>query len=95
MATYTTTYLTTTSGSVATATSTILTAFEAPPGYGVDFDHPARKGDVTGYWVFAIGVVVAFLFLLMRVYTKICVSRSFVVDDGKFSDAIQSQSSLY
>ncbi|KAH7053393.1 hypothetical protein B0J12DRAFT_718522 [Macrophomina phaseolina] len=69
MATYTTTYLTTTRGT-------------PPPGYRVDFDHPARKGDVTGYWVFAIGLVVAFMFLLMRLYTKICVSRSFVIDDA-------------
>lgn len=83
-ATYTTTYLTTTSHNVATATSTIVAALQAPPGYHVNFDDPMRKGDVQGYWVFAIGIVVSFLFLLMRLYTKIVVSRSFVIDDGEF-----------
>lgn len=84
MATYTTAFLTTvTSHAVATATTTIVAALPAPSGYHVNFDDPARKGDVTGYWVFAIGIVVAFLFLLMRLYTKVFISGSFVIDDGE------------
>ncbi|OJD38864.1 uncharacterized protein BKCO1_3000240 [Diplodia corticola] len=80
-ATYITTHLTTTSNSVATATSTIIAALAPPAGYNVDFDNPGRKGDTTGYWVFTFGVVFALLFLMMRLYTKIVVARSFVVDD--------------
>lgn len=83
MATYTTAFLTTvTSQAVATATTTIVAALPPPSGYHVNFDDPARKGDVTGYWVFAIGIVTAFLFLLMRLYTKVFISGSFVLDDA-------------
>lgn len=60
-----------------------LAAIPAPEGYIVNFADPARKGDVTGYWAFGVGIVLSFSFLCMRVYTKLFVARDFAVEDGK------------
>lgn len=50
----------------------------------MDFDNPARYENITGYWVFGVGIILSFLFLCMRIYTKAVVSRSFAAEDGKF-----------
>ncbi|KAF2135826.1 uncharacterized protein K452DRAFT_196463, partial [Aplosporella prunicola CBS 121167] len=52
-----------------------------PPGYVVDFDHPQRKGDETGYIVFIIGAIIALLMLSMRLYVKFGMGRKFAVED--------------
>ncbi|KAM3088643.1 hypothetical protein ACMFMG_000279 [Clarireedia jacksonii] len=65
-------------------TTTLIAAMPAPEGYVVDFANPQRHGDVAGYWVFGVGLVLSFAFLAMRVYTKIFVARSFVTEDVCF-----------
>ncbi|CAD6441404.1 d6f0f2a0-5329-43f3-8f1a-50973ad2991a [Sclerotinia trifoliorum] len=59
----------------------LVAAASAPAGYVVDFANPARKGDLSGYWVFGVGMVLSFSFLCMRVYTKVVVARNFAIED--------------
>ncbi|PQE31434.1 integral membrane protein [Rutstroemia sp. NJR-2017a WRK4] len=63
------------------ATTSLIAAVPAPTGYVVDFANPQRHGDVAGYWVFGVGLVLSFSFLAMRVYTKVFVARSFAIED--------------
>ncbi|KAF2803590.1 uncharacterized protein BDZ99DRAFT_427008, partial [Mytilinidion resinicola] len=68
---------------MATATSTWPPALiPAPTGYVVNFDHPQRKGEVAGYWVFGVGMVLSFSFLSMRIYTKTVLARMFGLEDA-------------
>jgi hypothetical protein len=69
-------------------TATPIAAIPAPAGYVVDFANPQRHGDVAGYWVFGVGLVLSFAFLAMRVYTKVVVARSFAVEDCEFNEAL-------
>jgi hypothetical protein len=75
-------------------TTTLIAAVPAPAGYVVDFANPQRHGDVAGYWVFSVGLVLSFSFLAMRVYTKVFVARSFAIEDCEFNDALFAYSSL-
>ncbi|RAL63088.1 hypothetical protein DID88_004172 [Monilinia fructigena] len=59
-----------------------IAAIPAPEGYAVNFDNPARYGEVAGYWVHGVGMVLSFLFLTMRTYTKVFVARNFAVEDA-------------
>ncbi|QSZ35381.1 hypothetical protein DSL72_008251 [Monilinia vaccinii-corymbosi] len=61
---------------------TQLVAMPAPEGYVVDYDNPMIHGNVAGYWVFGVGMVLSFSFLCMRTYTKLCVARNFAVEDA-------------
>ncbi|THV54676.1 hypothetical protein BGAL_0022g00320 [Botrytis galanthina] len=61
--------------------SSPIALLPAPEGYIVDFDNPARYENITGYWVFGVGIILSFLFLCMRIYTKAVVSRSFAAED--------------
>jgi hypothetical protein len=56
--------------------------FPAPPGYIVDVANPQRDGEVAN-------LILAALFLSIRLYTKIVLARNFSADDGKFSTAKQ------
>lgn len=63
-------------------TNGVLTVLPAPEGYVVDFANPARTGDVAGYWVTAFGIGIAAIFLTMRMYTKVFITRNFSIDDA-------------
>lgn len=57
--------------------------FPAPEGYIVDLANPQRQGQVANYWVAGVGMVLATIFLGIRVYTKTVLSRSFSTDDSE------------
>ncbi|TGO65388.1 hypothetical protein BOTNAR_0078g00140 [Botryotinia narcissicola] len=61
--------------------SSPIASLPAPEGYIVNFDNPARYENITGYWVFGVGIILSFSFLCMRIYTKAVVSRSFAAED--------------
>lgn len=63
--------------------------FPAPPGYIVDVANPQRDGEAANFWVGVIGMILAALFLSIRLYTKIVLARNFSADDGKFGTAKQ------
>jgi hypothetical protein len=63
-------------------TNGVITAIPAPEGYVVNFDNPARQGNIAGYGVSAVGMVLAFLFMVQRLYVKVFIGRSFGLDDG-------------
>lgn len=63
-------------------TDGVLTMLPAPAGYDVDFEDPARRGVLAGYWATGIGLVLSTSFLAMRIYTKLVITKSFSVDDG-------------
>ncbi|TLD18110.1 hypothetical protein PspLS_10465 [Pyricularia sp. CBS 133598] len=52
-----------------------------PPGYVVDFDNPKRIMIPAAYWVDGVGMVLALLFLLQRLYTKLFLMNTFTADD--------------
>lgn len=63
--------------------SSHIAPIPAPEGYVANFEDPEKMGDVVGYWVFGVGMVLSFSFLCMRTYTKIFVARNFAIEDGK------------
>jgi len=63
-------------------TNGVLTMLPAPAGYHVDFDNPQRVGNVVGYWITSIGVILSTSFLAIRMYTKLYITKSFSVDDA-------------
>ena len=71
--------------------------FPAPEGYVVDVANPQRDGEAANFWVGVIGMILAALFLSMRLYTKIVLARNFSADDGKFGSAkqIRTQPDMY
>ncbi|KAI8307462.1 hypothetical protein K4K59_010832 [Colletotrichum sp. SAR11_240] len=62
-------------------TSGVITALPAPEGYVVDFDNPQRRDVVESYVVVGIGMFLALLFLLQRLYVKIIIRKKFGLDD--------------
>ncbi|KAI6370615.1 hypothetical protein MCOR25_004159 [Pyricularia grisea] len=58
-----------------------LVAMAPPEGYVVDLANPQRILTPTAYWVYCIGMFLAFLFLLQRLYTKIFLMKMFNADD--------------
>lgn len=62
-------------------TDGVLTVLPAPAGYNVDFANPMRTGNIAGYWVTGVGMILSTSFLMMRLYTKIFIIKSFSVDD--------------
>ena len=63
-------------------TNGVLTVLPPPAGYVVDFDNPARIGNVAGYWVTGIALVISTSCLAMRMYTKLVITKNFSFDDA-------------
>lgn len=64
-------------------TNGVITVIPPPEGYIVDFDNPTRQSNIAAYWVCGVGMVLAFIFLIQRLYVKVIIGRSFGFDDGK------------
>ncbi|KAJ3962094.1 hypothetical protein N0V92_001185 [Colletotrichum tropicale] len=62
-------------------TSGVITALPAPEGYVVDFENPQRRDVVETYVVVGIGMFLALLFLLQRLYVKVVIRKKFGLDD--------------
>lgn len=58
--------------------------FPAPDGYVVDLANPQRMGEAANFWVGVVGMILAALFLGIRIYTKVVLARCFAADDGTF-----------
>ena len=57
--------------------------FPAPPGYVVDVDNPQRSGEAANFWIGTLGMIVAAIFMTIRVYTKTRLAKNFTPDDSK------------
>lgn len=56
----------------------------APPSdYVVNFEHPARNGDMAAFWSFGLGNVLSLTFLAQRLYTKIFLANGLEREDCK------------
>ncbi|CAN9134237.1 unnamed protein product [Alternaria alternata] len=55
--------------------------FSAPPGYVVDVDDPQRTGEAANFWVGTLGMIVAAIFMVIRVFTKTRLAKGFTPDD--------------
>lgn len=55
----------------------------APEGYVVDFANPQRRADIATYWVCGIGVFIAILFTIQRLYVKLVIGSGLQIDDCK------------
>ncbi|KAI4641193.1 hypothetical protein J4E93_008072 [Alternaria ventricosa] len=55
--------------------------FTAPPGYIVDVDNPQRTGEAANFWIGTLGMIVAAIFMAIRVYTKTRLAKNFTPDD--------------
>jgi len=60
-----------------------LTMVAPPPGYSVNFQNPERQLMKEVYVVVVVENVLAVVFLLQRLYTRICLMRLFQIEDGK------------
>lgn len=59
-----------------------MTIIPPPEGYVVDFAHPQRKLTTEAYTLFIAENILAFVFLVQRLYTKIRLMKQFQIDDG-------------
>lgn len=59
-----------------------LPMFPAPDGYVVDVANPQRMGEAANFYVGLIGMILAAVFLSIRIYTKTVLARNFSADDG-------------
>lgn len=75
-------------------TSGVITALPAPEGYVVDFDNPQRRDVIESYVVVGIGMFLALLFLLQRLYVKIIIRKKFGLDDGMHPGVRLAEASL-
>jgi len=57
--------------------------FPAPPGYIVDVDNPQRTGEAANFWIGTLGMIIAAIFMAIRVYTKTRLAKNFTPDDSK------------
>ncbi|KAI4644072.1 uncharacterized protein J4E78_009655 [Alternaria triticimaculans] len=55
--------------------------FPAPPGYIVDVDNPQRTGEAANFWIGTLGMIIAAIFMAIRVYTKARLAKNFTSDD--------------
>ncbi|OLN89656.1 hypothetical protein CCHL11_10039, partial [Colletotrichum chlorophyti] len=62
------------------------TFLKPPDGYVVKFDHPQQQLVLEHYVLSGIGVPIALLALLQRLYTKIWLSNGFQIDDNSISE---------
>ena len=59
-----------------------LTIIPPPDGYEVDFANPQRMLVTETYILFALENILALMFLVQRLYTKIRLMKQFQIDDG-------------
>ncbi|CAA9960171.1 hypothetical protein PTMSG1_03577 [Pyrenophora teres f. maculata] len=59
-----------------------ITIIPPPPGYVVNFEHPARRLATETYILFIVENALALVFLMQRLYTKIRLMKQFQIDDG-------------
>ncbi|KAF7672479.1 hypothetical protein GT037_009510 [Alternaria burnsii] len=64
--------------------------FSAPPGYVVDVDNPQRTGEAANFWVGTLGMIVAAIFMVIRVFTKTRLAKGFTPDDSKLAQISQN-----
>jgi hypothetical protein len=69
--------------------------FSAPPGYVVDVDKPQRTEEAANLWVGTLGMIVAAIFMVIRVFTKTRLAKGFTPDDGKLARISQNTSQAY
>ncbi|KAL1797158.1 hypothetical protein ACET3X_003764 [Alternaria dauci] len=58
--------------------------FPAPPGYVVDVDNPQRTGEAANFWVGTLGMIVAAIFVVIRIFTKTRLAKSLTPDDVQY-----------
>ncbi|KAI4665159.1 uncharacterized protein J4E88_010607 [Alternaria novae-zelandiae] len=58
--------------------------FPAPPGYIVDVDNPQRTGEAANFWIGTLGMIIAAIFMAIRVYTKARLAKNFTSDDIQY-----------
>lgn len=63
-----------------------------PPGYVVDFANPQRQLMSAVYTVVVMENMLAFAFLLQRMFTRMYLMRLFQVEDGKITPNTKSSS---
>ena len=59
----------------------VLGVIPPPPGVTANIDHPQRKGRLI-LVLSGVGMALSSLFLLMRIFTKLKINRSFGYEDG-------------
>ncbi|CAN9310184.1 unnamed protein product [Alternaria sp. RS040] len=64
--------------------------FSAPSGYVVDVDNPQRTGEAANFWVGTLGMIVAAIFMVIRVFTKTRLAKGFTPDDSKLAQISQN-----
>ena len=64
-------------------TDGVATILPPPEGYVVDFANPQRTLMTEAYTLFIVENILAFTFLVQRLYTKIHLMKQFQIDDGK------------
>ncbi|KAB2099104.1 hypothetical protein AG0111_0g12692 [Alternaria gaisen] len=69
--------------------------FSAPPGYVVDVDNPQRTGEAANFWVGILGMIVAAIFMVIRVFTKTRLAKGFTPDDSKLAQISQNTSQAF
>ncbi|KAF2010250.1 hypothetical protein BU24DRAFT_73590 [Aaosphaeria arxii CBS 175.79] len=62
--------------------SETVTMIPPPKGYVVDFENPQRQYKTESYIVCSVEMVLAFLFLAQRLYTKIFLMKKFQIEDA-------------
>lgn len=58
-----------------------LPAADPPPGYTRNMADPDIQDYHAGLWIGAVGIVLSTLFLVLRIYTKLFLTKVFGVDD--------------
>lgn len=66
--------------------------FPAPEGYIVDLANPQRSGEAANFWVGTVGMIIAGLFLFVRMYTKTVLARNFTSDDSELCSVLGRKS---
>lgn len=51
----------------------------------MDIANPQRMGEAANFYIGVVGMILAALFLGIRIYTKVVLARNFSADDGKFN----------
>lgn len=59
----------------------ITPAAPAPPHYHVDFEHPQVSDLLAGLAVGLVGISLCTIFVLLRVYAKAALAKSFSIED--------------
>jgi hypothetical protein len=57
--------------------------FPAPEGYVFNLANPQRSGTAANFWVGTICMIIAGVFLFIRIYTKTVLARNFTLDDSE------------